>query len=256
MLKKRQMANRIVSVDKWGPVFWLLVLVFSSAASVKATTLTFTGATGSVTLNVSDTDATPGYSNVNAVIDPYEGMLGSNPVLIWCVDPDHEVNTGDNWPVYINTPTSFNAGQTYLGSLPTYEEMAWLITQFPGSSTTTEQELQAAIWLIAEGETTQAAEQASGAFTVNVPISNTVFWNSLYGTNGYVTTAPSHLLTSGFEILSDTAGPNGTDANGTPAKQEFIVMTPEPSTLLLLGVGLLSLILLASKRPSTAASEV
>jgi hypothetical protein len=249
------MANRIVSVDKWGLVFWLTVLVFSSTASVKATTLTFAGTTGSVTLNVSDMDATPGYSNVNAVIDPYEGMLGSNPVLIWCVDPDHEVSTGDSWSVYTNNAGSINLGQTYLGNLTTYEEMAWLITEFQAANATTQQELQAAIWLIAEGETTQAAEQAPGAFTVNVPTSNTAFWNSLYGSNGYITTAPSHLLTSGFEILSDTAGPNGTDANGTPAKQEFIVMTPEPSTLLLLGVGLLSLILLASKRSSRAASE-
>lgn len=242
------MSNRKI-LSGWGSLFCLLVLIFSTASSTKADTLTFTGTTGSVTLNVSDPDATPSYSNVNGVIDPYYGILDSNPVLIWCVDPDHEVNTGDAWSVYVNKAGSINLTQTYLGNLTTYEEMAWLITQFQGASTTTQQELQAAIWLIAEGETTQAAEQAPGAFTINGE--GSAFWTSIYGTNGYVTTAPEHLLTSGFEILSDTTGPNVTNA-----KQEFIVLTPEPSSILLLGVGLLALIVVASKRPRVLAAEI
>lgn len=236
-------------LKRWGLLSCCLVLLFSTASTMRATNLTFTGTTGNITLNVSDPDATPSYSNVNAVIDPYTGKLGNASVLIWCVDPDHEVNTNDTWPVYISYAGG-DVSHTYLNNATTYNEMAWLISQFQGADTITQQELQAAIWLIAEGETTQAEEQASGAFTLNVDLSNTAFWNSLYGTNGYITTAPQHLLTSNYEILSDTTG-----SNGTGAKQEFIVLTPEPSSLLMLGVGLFALIVFVSKRPSGVASE-
>lgn len=228
------MANRTL-FTRWGIVYSVIVLLFSASSALKASTLTFTGTTGSITLNVSDSDASPSYSGVNAVIDPYTGILDKNAVLLWCVDPDHEVNTYDTWPVYISYAGG-NLSQTYLGNANTYGEMAWLITQFQGANTTTQQELQAAIWLIAEGETTQAAEQA-GPFTVNGE--STAFWNSLYGSNGYITNAPEHVLTSGFEILSDTTG------NTSNAKQEFIVMTPEPSTILQLGAGLIALFALA-----------
>jgi len=230
------MANRNVS-RRGLLVFFVLVLFFSAASSVRATTLSFAGTTGSVTLNVSDPDATPSYSGVNAVIDPYKGMLGSDPVLIWCVDPDHEVSSGDTW----NVNVSYSGGDlshTYLNNATTYNEMAWLITQFQGASTPTQQELQAAIWYIAEGGI------GASDFTVNVPASNTAFWSAVNTDIANAATS-ANSLTTGYEILSDTAG----------SKQEFIVMTPEPSTFLLLGIGLTALILFR-KRPIGTASEI
>jgi hypothetical protein len=44
-------------------------------------------------------------------------------------------------------------------------------------------------------------------------------------------------LTSGFGVLTDV----NEKSNLTGAYQEYIVMTPEPSTLLLMGLGLISL---------------
>src|SRR5580704_9094495 len=89
-------------VEHWGLVCCLMVLFFSVASALRADTLKFTGATGNITLNVSDADATPNYTNANAVIDPYTGVLGTNSVLLWCVDPDHEVNINDQWNVNVS----------------------------------------------------------------------------------------------------------------------------------------------------------
>jgi hypothetical protein len=224
--------------DRMWPVlgFCFVVVFFSLASAAKADTLTFTGTVGSITLNVSDPDATPAYTNENATIDPYKGTRNGNPVILWCVDPDHGVGT--TWPVYVSQ-LGGDLSNTFLfqalgqaGATTTYREMAWLITQLAAaSSTTTKQELQAAIWLIAEGVTGE-----DGDFKVNVSLSNTTFWGDV---NADITNAQKpHVLTSGFEILTDTQGLN----------QEYMVITPEPSTFLLLGAGLIAVILFAQRK--------
>jgi hypothetical protein len=131
--------------------------------------------------------------------------------------------------------------KTYLGNAnaTTYGEMAWLITKLQAASTTsTKQELQAAIWLLAE-----RVSGEDGDFTVTAPVGDTYFAKNV---SDDITNASHNVLTSGFEILTDTAG----------AKQEYMVITPEPSTLLLLAVGLIGLLLFASKRASSAASGI
>jgi hypothetical protein len=216
--------------------FVLAFFSFVSAAKADTVNLNFIGAAGSTTLNVSDPDA--GYANVNALIDPYTATIttmngASSTALIWCVDPDHEVNPGDSWTANVYTPGG-NLGTTYLGNAKTYGEMAWLVTQLHATSNpTTEQEIQAAIWELAEGGT--------GDFTVNSP-TGTAF-NTAVGSYESAASSPSNVLTSGFEILSDTAGPNGAGA-----KQEFLVLTPEPPTVLLLAFGLFALLMVSRSK--------
>jgi PEP-CTERM motif len=234
------MPNRM---SRRGLPLCIVVLFFSAASTTKADTLTFTGTTGSTILNVSDPDATPSYSGVDAVIDPYKGVLNAGTptatsLLLWCVDPDHEVNNGDTWSVY----TSYSGGNlshTYLNNASTYNEMAWLITQFQGANSTTQQELQAAIWYIAEGGV------GGSDFTVNVSPSNTTFWNAVTSDIANAVASQNSLTTS-YEILSDAKD----------AKQEFIVLTPEPSILLLLALGLIALVIFASKAANKVASEI
>lgn len=204
-------------------VFCFVVVFFSLASAAKADTLTFTGVGSSITLNVSDPDAlpAPGYTNMAAVIDPYKGKLNGNPVILWCVDPDHW-GVGATWPVYVSQ-LGGDLSKTYLGNTNAniYGAMAALILKLQGASnTTTKQELQAAIWLLAEG-----VPGEDGDFTVNSP-ADSAFKSAVANYEAYALNT-SNQPTSGFEILTDTTGSN----------QEYMVITPEPSTFLLLGAG-------------------
>jgi PEP-CTERM motif len=225
-------------MKKWGTLCCFVIAFLLLASAAKADTLKFTGASGTITLNVSDADS--GYQNVNAVIDPYLGILNGNAVTLWCVDPDHQVSINNMWNVNVSY-LGGNLSSTYLGASlgqagaqTAYGEMAWLITLLQAASNTTvRQEIQAAIWLIAEGG-------LGGDFTVNV--NNSAFWNNV---NWYIANAPNHVLTSGFEILTDLAG----------QKQEFIVITSEPATFLLFGVGLIGLFLFAQWKKARVADS-
>ncbi len=189
----------------------------------------FIGAAGSTTLNVSDPDA--GYTNANALIDPYKAYINgsSTSTLIWCVDPDHDVSSGQTWTANVSY-LGGNLSNTYQGSAAAYGSMAWLITQLQSATTTVQQqELQAAIWEIAEG-----APGSTGDFSINNVTST--FLNAV---NLDITNAENNALTSGFEILTDTNGQT----------QEFMVIsTPEPSTFLLLAAGLFALMILTRSK--------
>jgi hypothetical protein len=108
--------------------------------------------------------------------------------------------------------------------------MAWLISQFASATTSTQrQELQAAIWEIAEG-----APGSTGDFTVNNVSSAFI---SAVATD--ITNAENNVLTSGFEILSDVNG---------QIQEYMVINTPEPSTILLLLAGLFAFVILTRSR--------
>jgi hypothetical protein len=210
----------------------MALLSVASVARANTVGMQFIGAAGSTTLNISD--PTAGYTNANALIDPYTAYINgsSTPTLIWCVDPDHGVSPGQTWTANV-TYLGGNLSNTYQGSggATAYGAMAWLITQMQTATTATQrQELQAAIWEIAEG-----APGPTSGFSVNNV--SAAFINAV-ATD--ITNAENNILTSGFEILTDTQGQT----------QEFMIInTPEPSTLFLLGAGLFAFVMLnRSKR--------
>jgi hypothetical protein len=102
-----------------------------------------------------------------------------------------------------------------------YGGLAWLSQGLASSSTAlTQQEYQAAIW--------QLADYTSTFAVVNPPAG---FNNSLV--LNLEQQAANNFLTSGFEVLTDS----NEVANGKNAAQEYIVLTPEPGSALLLLAG-------------------
>lgn len=224
----------------------LLLSTFAMADSMG--TLVVGGPVTGTTLTIKDSALTAlnsGWANgVTAYIDPYHGTLNGQSVLLFCIDPDHLDNnnplgyvvnispngTGSNTLQALNLvgsvlPTSSqlslaaqNAGFTSAAQL--YGGLAWLSQQLQNSSITVDQQkYQAAIWQLADYTNT---------FTVlNAPYSGDL--------TGLEHSAMTNALTSGFSVLTDA---NET-TNGIHAGQEYIILTPEPGSMMLCASGVL-----------------
>jgi hypothetical protein len=226
---------------RFGIVFFLMALFLCAASEAKADTVSMqlTGVpSGAPVLEVSNNDSSGGYTNVYAYIDPYQATITSGSTttsaLVWCVDPDHEASIGDPWTANVTLPGSTGlADHTYQQNATLYEELAGLVSLLANTSNsqiTRRQEIQAAIWSLADSD-----------FSYQVPSgdNSTNFNNAV---QGFINNAANTAVTSGFEVLSDITG------NVPGAEQEFIVLTPEPATILLLGVGILALGLLGRRK--------
>ena len=191
-----------------------LAVLLAALTTANADTLKFTGTATNTTLTVHDTTI----GTVTGYIDPYLGVLNGTAITMFCVDPNHDVNIGDQWQVFVTPASSSNWSNTYLKNQTTYEEMAYLASQMLATNdAAVRQAIQAVIWNLADP--TLYAYIPSGV--------DTTWWNTEL--SNLRAAALANPMTSGFEILSDTTG----------AKQEYLYLTPEPASLLLLGTGFL-----------------
>jgi hypothetical protein len=187
-------------------------------------------------------------------VSPYNGTMNLAPVTLFCDDINNEVTWGQTWTANVTSLASGVFTNTRYGSsvntglssnpyttnpLTLYEEAAWLVTQFashPSDYVT----LQHALWDLM----TPGAESTS--FTNNDADNKSVGdWLALAGT-GYTSINPAD-----FEILTNigcTPGTNTPCLAYSGQVQEFIVRTPEPSSLALLVSGMLALMLLVIRR--------
>jgi hypothetical protein len=189
-----------------------------------------------------------GYNGVQ--VGPYRGMLISEPgtptVDIYCVDYMHEITVGTRWKVYDTNLGGGNlsntrlfkeftvAGNSWYGSanvLTRYEEAAWLTTQFSSNNKSSWGAIHSAIWLL-----------TTPNFGTNLPsglvIADTYNWVNLAAAD-YTQINPNS-----YEVLTDVR----VDANGNGGVQEYLMVTPEPETVLLLASGLGALYAMRRRR--------
>lgn len=229
----------------------LTALVLFVGATAHADSVTFTGGySGNPVLTIND----PALGTVTGYIDPYTGNIGTQSVLLWCVDPNHDappvgttytanITAAGNLTGMSNTSQVINNGLTPNGANTLYGELAALILKMenPGNKTLADQEIQGAIWQLAAGV-------ANLSFPNPPAVPTGTFQGAVTGLEIW---AANNALTSGFEVVTD-ANEKSDLLNGTSAYQEYIVMTPEPSTLLLMGLGLISLFWFSRRKAISA----
>ena len=229
------------ALRKFLPVVAVAVMCVASSAYANTVTVTFTGVpAGDLTLTIKD----PSWaSSETGYIDPYNGTVNGQPVLLFCVDPLHDVSSGDTWTAYVGNPTNpstlsdsyqvidYNKLSTTAADT-LYEEMAALAAKLegtPASATNTRLELQAAIWELADQNSKSTPSSFDTNLIVTAPSGDPNFATNV---SNDIQWAIANPLTSGFEVLSDTNN----------QIQEYIVLTPEPASLLLLGLGLCAVV--------------
>lgn len=179
------------------------------------------------------------FTGVNGVNDgsyyvsPYLGTMNGNAVTLYCVDFNNDVTFGQTWQANVTQLASDNLSNTRYGGVADaqvlYEEAAWLSTQFAANPQSDWVAIQYAMWDL---------------FDSNAPSTGAAYWLNLAALNYN----PAN--DGNFEIVTNV-GPVAL----TGQVQEFIVDTPEPATLLQLGVGVLALLFLARRKSLNSALQ-
>ncbi|MGA2605839.1 MAG: PEP-CTERM sorting domain-containing protein [Terriglobia bacterium] len=184
-----------------------------------------------------------GVSDGQYYVSPYYGTMNGAPVTLFCDDINNEVTWGQTWTanvtslasgVFTNTRYGNGSINPNLGGTNPqvlYEEAAWLVTQF-ASNSSDYVTLQHALWdLMTPGaEPTNFTNGDVDGISVATWLQDA---NNHYGS----------INPADFEIVTNI-GPLAY----TGQVQEFIVQTPEPSSLALLVTGMLALMLLVIRR--------
>jgi hypothetical protein len=226
-------------------VLWVLAALLVSTPFTKAdSTMQFTGVNGA--------------NNGVYYVSPYTGTMNygtsnAQSVVLFCDDINNEVSFNQVWSANVTSLASGNFSNTRYGNSTVnlgfntnpyassaamlYKEAAWLVTQFsshPGDYVS----LQYALWNLMSPNNAN-----SGSLSYRNSDGITVAdWLAKAGL-GYLNINPANFL-----IITNT-GP----VAYTGQVQEFMVMTPEPATFLLVlaGVGSMFLILLRRHPQST-----
>ncbi len=211
----------------------LAVSLFGTVASAD-TTMQLTGVGDQVTLG-------------NVYVDPYTATIGTaTNVPVICDDWSNNTYQGEQWSATVASASTVSTTGTPMfgNNQPLYNEVAYLAAQIWANPTnaTIQTEYSFAIWELTYG--------ANGTYKDPTdPLAYLASYNpteasAASGFLSYAEANEANYNSAGWLILTPEAGTSVPLSDGVP--QEFLtyVNTPEPSTILMLALGLGGLLML------------
>ena len=194
------------------------VLCFVPSAFADTANMTLTGAGSNAPYGV--------------YVGPYTATINGTPTQVICDDYSHDSYIGESWTANVSSfPSLSDVRFTSGNETQNYDEAAYLANiLFDVSSNKSEADaLQYAIWYIFDPVDVQNAVGNRSFFSDATDVNGVAYW---------LNDASAQTFTAGefSNILFYTPA-----SGGNP--QEFIVRTPEPGTVLLLGLGLVGVFL-------------
>jgi len=158
---------------------------------------------------------------------PYYLTINNGPQIpVICDDFYHQSAIGDTWQANITSLAGGDLSNTRFSGLPDalhlYQEAGFLLMQINDSNTAEWGNINFAVWQIFNPDV-NAGDTPPGT-------KGAAYWLNLAET-----TDMSGIDFSGVNIVTPL------DAHGQGGDQEFLYVTPEPATLMLIGTGLLGL---------------